>query len=159
MKKITPFEALIDIILMVINPEQYHAGKKAREGILDKEKRFLPVKDLKLAQAWPSVFTGISVISNRETPAHRDRGSSFQDYDLLNSLGTHKRSSLVIHDVGRSYAYHPGVAVALCGKVFQHSVPGWVGGERVCYAHFMKDKVLEKLGCDSRSWPTLDAFV
>lgn len=116
------------------------------------------MEDRELLKIWTSAFTGITVISNRKTPAHRDRGAAFQDYDILSSVGTHRLAKLLIHDFGVPFAYGPGTVVALCGRFLQHEVPEWEEGERVCYAHFMKRKVLEKLRSGAREWVTLDMF-
>jgi len=35
--------------------------------------------------------------------------------------------------------------VAVCGKGFLHDVGDWLGGERVCVSHYMKDNVHERL--------------
>ncbi|KLO05058.1 hypothetical protein SCHPADRAFT_839812, partial [Schizopora paradoxa] len=158
LKNIAPMESLMNIVLLVISPQQYHCGLKAQQEVLKDGNTALKPKDHFVAQAWPSVFTGISIISNRETPAHRDRGSDFPDYDLLTSLGTHTFSQLEVHDVGRIYSYQPGVVVGICGKLLQHSVSTWSGGERVCYARFVKDKVMKKMECAPRDWVTVDAF-
>lgn len=158
MKNIKPMEDLMSTILMVIAPQQYHSGLLARKEILKEGSTAMSPEFQVVARSWPSVFTGISIISNRETPPHRDRGSSPQDFDLLSSLGTHSSSQLEIHDVGRRYSYQPGVVVGLCGRVLQHSVSNWSGGERICYARFMKEKVLLKLNCPKRDWVTADSF-
>lgn len=144
----------------MLSPDQYKAGLDALEKVKTNVVN-LSEDDWKIARDWPSVFTGISVISNRSTPAHRDRGSAFQDYDILCSVGTHRRARLTVHDFGLQFGYAPGTGVALCGKLIQHEVSWWEGGggERVCYAHFMKRMVLERLQCSIRKWATLDMFI
>ncbi|KAH7918516.1 hypothetical protein BV22DRAFT_984542, partial [Leucogyrophana mollusca] len=66
---------------------------------------------------WPSVFTGIQIIVNRSTPAHRDSGSSASMYDLLISLGRGHNATLEINDLQSSLQYAPGAAIALTGRV------------------------------------------
>ncbi|KAI6095064.1 hypothetical protein F5141DRAFT_1014000, partial [Pisolithus sp. B1] len=38
---------------------------------------------------WPSIYVGIDVIVNKETPSHLDKVSAPSLLDLLVSLGTH----------------------------------------------------------------------
>ena len=57
-------------------------------------------------------------------------------YDLLVSAGTHKEAELHLPELGLHLKYNPGVVVVLCGKVFLHEVQDWLGGERVCVAHY-----------------------
>ena len=59
----------------MLSPDQYKAGLDALEKVKTNVVN-LSEDDWKIARDWPSVFTGISVISNRTTPAHRDRGST-----------------------------------------------------------------------------------
>ncbi len=93
------------------------------------------------------------------TPAHRDRGGAPYDYDILASAGTHKRATVEIRDAGAAFAYQPGVALVFCGKILQHSVPPWEkGGDRVCYAHFMRDNVLRRFSSTLRTWVSLEDF-
>ncbi|KZP27740.1 hypothetical protein FIBSPDRAFT_730442, partial [Athelia psychrophila] len=45
---------------------------------------------------WPSVWSGIALIVNRETPYHCDTGGSISMYDLLVSAGTHQAACIEI---------------------------------------------------------------
>lgn len=49
-------------------------------------------------------------------------------------------------DIGTEFAYHPGALVFLTGRVLEHSVPAWEGGERVDIAHYMKDHLHDRMG-------------
>ena len=49
--------------------------------------------------------------------------------------------------------------MVLCGKVFLHEVQDWLGGERVCVAHYMKDFVHERLGVPRPALPTEDDYL
>ena len=78
------------------------------------------------------------------TPLHRDAGSAPSSYDLLLSLGE-GFANLHLTDVGAEFAYHPGTLVFLTGKVLEHGVPEWEGGERVVVTHYMKDLLQDRL--------------
>ncbi|KAI6098778.1 hypothetical protein EDD17DRAFT_1516399 [Pisolithus thermaeus] len=72
---------------------------------------------------WPSIYVGIDVIVNQETPPHLDKVSAPSLLDLL-----------------------PGTMIYLPGKLLHHSVPKWEKGERIALAHYMKDAVHNRFG-------------
>ena len=53
---------------------------------------------------------------------------------------------LHLTDVGAQLTYRPGTLVFLTGRVLEHEVPEWEGGERVVIMHYMKDLVHNRLG-------------
>ena len=103
-------------------------------------------------QRWPSCFSGITVISNRKTPNHRDKGGRPEWYDVMVSAGTHTTAHLDLPDLSAKLLYNPGTTIALCGKLFQHCVQTWEGGERLCYAHYFCNNVLNRLNIAVSSW-------
>ncbi|KAG2078326.1 hypothetical protein BDR04DRAFT_1112556 [Suillus decipiens] len=118
-------------ITNIISPDQYLAGMKsvsALKGIVHTQK---PV-------VWPSSFSGIEVIVNREMPHHQDLGASPSVYDLL--------AILDLPDLGAQLGYPPGTMVYIARKVLEHGVPRCGDGERIVIAHFVKDKVHDKQG-------------
>jgi hypothetical protein len=108
-------------------------------------------------ELWPSVYTGMQVIVNRVTPLHRDEGGSPQHYDVLVSTGKHMNTSLKIPELGLSFSYSAGTLVSFCGKILFHEVAGWKG-ERVCFAHFVKDTVHERLELRRPTWPKVQDY-
>ncbi|KAI6113793.1 hypothetical protein EDD16DRAFT_1483784 [Pisolithus croceorrhizus] len=93
---------------------------------------------------WPSIYVGIDVIVNQETP-HLDKVSAPSLLDLLVSLGTHD-AQFHVSDLGSIFSYQPGTMVYLAGKLLHHSVPKWEKGERIALAHYMKDAVHNRFG-------------
>ncbi|KAI6024926.1 hypothetical protein BKA83DRAFT_4124738 [Pisolithus microcarpus] len=87
---------------------------------------------------WPSIYLGIDVIVNQETPPHQDQVSAPSLLDLVVSLGTHD-AQFHISEIGTIFDYKPGTMIYLAGKVLTHSVPKWGKGERIALAHYMKD--------------------
>ncbi|KAI6114442.1 hypothetical protein F5141DRAFT_1213631 [Pisolithus sp. B1] len=79
---------------------------------------------------WPSIYVGIDVIVNQETP-HLDKVSAPSLLDLLLHFWLPARH----HD----FKY-------LAGKLLHHSVPKWEKGERIALAHYMKDAVHNRFG-------------
>lgn len=139
-------------VLALTHPELYSAAAKGLEVLREQG----GVKNLSIH--WISVFTGINVISNRRTIKHRDRFGHLPWYDLLISVGTYSRAKLVLDDLGAKFVYNSGTAVLLCGKLLYHEVPFWGHGDRVCWAHFMREAVLNGLGVLDRKvgWVTRD---
>ncbi|KAI6015711.1 hypothetical protein EDC04DRAFT_2608658 [Pisolithus marmoratus] len=72
---------------------------------------------------WPSIYLGIDIIVNQETPPHQDQASAPSLLDLV-----------------------PGTMVFLAGKLLTHSVPKWEKGERIALAHYMKDATHNRFG-------------
>ncbi|KII83157.1 hypothetical protein PLICRDRAFT_119745, partial [Plicaturopsis crispa FD-325 SS-3] len=149
LKAITPTEMLINAVTALIAPDLYDIGREAIERL--KTGDHLQTKHSNVS-LWPSVFSGIEVISNRITPNHRDCDGTFEGYDLLLSGGSHSHAEMFLADLGANLAYQPGTVVGLCGKLLRHEVADWKGGERVCYAHFMRDAVHSRLGVRRAKW-------
>ena len=102
--------------------------------------------------SWNSVFSGISVITNRITPKHLDTGGDSTGYDLLLSCGTHRKAYLHLDDVKARLSYSPGTVDMVCGRILNHSLPDWSGGERICVAHWMRCEVHDRLEVFKAGW-------
>ena len=57
-----------------------------------------------------------------------------------------------MRDIDAYFEYTPGTAIAICGKLFNHAVNHWEGGERICYTHFMRNNILNRLQLEKVSW-------
>jgi hypothetical protein len=106
-----------------------------------------------IAKEWQSVYNGISIISNRQTPFHRDSKGRPEWYNtLINYSGTGGRPRLVLKDLGMDLEYLSGTVVGFCGSILQHGVGTWGNGDRVCYAHFMRESVRKCLDMPPAGW-------
>ena len=99
---------------------------------------------------WSVPFSGVSIISNRSTPLHRDCNSRKEWMDLLVALGKYQRGIMTLPGLGVELLYSPGTVVGIAGRVLQHGVE--CDGERACLAYYMRDKVHERLGVRAPSW-------
>jgi len=133
------------MLFSLISPSLHDSGTVAMEKIKSEH------KDIN-AQKWPTAYSGISVVANRKTLDHRDAGGCNEWYDLLLSAGSHTKAYFKVWDIGAKFQYNPGTAIAICGKLFKHSVDDWEGGERLCYAHFMRNDVLDRLQLEKSGW-------
>lgn len=91
-------------------------------------------------QEWASPFTGVAVISNRETPFHRDMKGGKMLYDLVATFGSYEGGRFEVPLMGRRFVYDPGTVFILPGFAFEHGAAP-VDGDRVCLAHFFKPNV------------------
>ncbi|KAI6098689.1 hypothetical protein F5141DRAFT_1010592, partial [Pisolithus sp. B1] len=73
---------------------------------------------------WPSIYLGIDIIVNQETPPDLDQVSTPSLLDSVVSLGTHD-SCFHISEIGTTFDFKPGTMIYLAGKVLTHSVPKW----------------------------------
>lgn len=137
-------------ILAVIHPELYNAGRASLIHL--RENAEFQHQDVDhVLNRWTSSFNGLSVISNRRTPLHRDGGTRNHWYDLLITLGRYRNCNFELPGLGVSLDYRPGTVVGLSGMVVQHSVPA-CGKDRVCYAYFMRDNLHEWTGVSGKDW-------
>jgi hypothetical protein len=104
-----------------------------------------------LINLWTSLFNGCQVMSNRETPVHRDNNSCAEWYDILCSVGPYKTADMELTNVGLTFQYHTGVILALCGRILHHGVSA-TDGDRMCLAYYMRQNVQARLASTSASW-------
>ncbi|KAG2356603.1 hypothetical protein BDR07DRAFT_1380700 [Suillus spraguei] len=80
--------------LRVMHPQQYFAGLRALSHLGDKAlSKELPQMPETL-QYWASVFNSLSIISNRETPNHRDHLSIPECFDILTTVGNYSNARM-----------------------------------------------------------------
>ena len=131
---------LVDGILAVISPELYASAQELMVKLCTAHP-----PSIFLMQAWPSCFTSIEVISNRQTPWHCDLSSMPGWPDVLLSLGSYGENAiLAVPTLGISLPYDSGSVVPMTTKLLLHGAPRVVG-DRVCYAFYLKRAVFESL--------------
>jgi hypothetical protein len=149
---------LLNAITALTHDKLYLAGHAAISKIKRPEHLKIKIKTHDHVKWWNSIFTGMTVITNRITPSHRDSGGSFPWYDLLFSTGTHREAYLHLDDIGAKLLYDPGTVTLVCGKVLSHSLPEWLGGERICIACFMRNMVHHRLDIYHAEWSMQGAY-
>lgn len=152
-------EPQVNAVTSLIAPDLFSAGCQSVNSIKGDQRSKNGDKDfIDNVEAWPSVFSGITVISNRITEHHTDRGAYDPAYDLLLSAGNHFGCDLEVLELGAFFSYPPGTAVAICGRFLQHGVTKWDGGHRLCYAHYLKDKVHDRNGVMRAGWQDISFY-
>jgi hypothetical protein len=109
-------------------------------------------------QMWMSVFNGVSVICNRETPVHRDNFSASEWYDMLTTIGPYDSAVFELPGVGLRFMYESGTIIGLCGRVLRHGV-SQAKGERVCLAYYMRENVQKRLGSPAAGWNHWNEYI
>lgn len=140
-------EKFLNLTLSLIHPDLFEMGLKMLQILQELE------DTEHIANQWQSVYTGIQVICNRITPPHRDSKGRPEWYDILanySEVGALPR--LVIEDIGLDLEYGSGTVVGFCGSIFQHGVDSWGDGDRICYAHFMRESVRKRLKVPAAGW-------
>lgn len=144
-------EELLNIILAIIHPDLYQNAHDALKALQANP-------EASYAHRWASVFSGISVISNRITPPHKDRSSDPRWYDILSNLGNFEQSYLDLVDLGAHFLYKKGTVIPFCGNLLKHAVQDWGRGDRICYAHFMRKGVISQFTESLAGWMTTAKF-
>lgn len=140
-------ERFLNLTLSLINPDLYRSGLE----MLRKLRKLESTKGVALK--WQSVHSGVAIVSNRLTPSHRDNKGRPEWYDTLFSYSdSYASPRLLIEDIGLNLEYSSGAVVSLCGSVLTHEVGDWGGGDRVCYAHFMRESVRKRLKVPPAGW-------
>ncbi|KAG1733104.1 hypothetical protein EDB19DRAFT_1911684 [Suillus lakei] len=94
LKAIARPAAIATAALRVMHPEQYWAGLRAFASLREKaESKELP-KMSETLQYWASVFNTLSVISNQETPNHRDHLSIAECFNILTTVGNYSNARM-----------------------------------------------------------------
>lgn len=142
----TRFLAIAAAILALTHPEQFQAGLRILNAIKAKPQSLRePGNFIHVLTTWCLPFSGVSIISNRETTSHRDIGGSPHWYDILATMGRYSDTTFRLPSLNAAFPYRPGTIIAIAGKVIPHSVDPIDKGDRVCFAWFMRDDVRKYL--------------
>jgi hypothetical protein len=130
--------ALLGSALWLLHPRLARRGGEVLDRITDGTLEEACVAELHAAGTgplWPTPFTAISIVSNKETHLHRDGKGIAPFFDLLTTLGQYRNGQLRVPGLGLTFEYDSGTMVALCGKALAHAVPK-VEGERICIVQY-----------------------
>lgn len=144
-RDIAALSAVADAILM-INHRELHGAALEVMAHLQKREESQP-----FLKYWPTVFNGMALISNRQTPKHRDEQTWPTWYDVLATVGDYDIGDFAISALGIRFQYPSGTMIALCGGVLEHAAE-IVSGERVCWAYFMRRDLYEYADVKLAHW-------
>uniref|UniRef100_A0A5K1K6H8 Cell surface hydrophobicity-associated protein n=1 Tax=Ganoderma boninense TaxID=34458 RepID=A0A5K1K6H8_9APHY len=129
---------LLDGIHAVTHPNLYRAAQDLMVKLSTKH-----APSMSLMKTWPSTFTSVQVIANRQTPWHRDMSAIPGWLDLLLTIGTYGETAVLeLKGLGISLPYDSGSVVSISSNILLHGAP-MVSGDRICYAFYMNKAVFE----------------
>ena len=148
--------ALMGALLSIVHPELYEIGREVLQKVADNPEMVKDGEDvLEVMRLWTTPFSGYGLISNCNTPLHRDNNSQGPWYDCLTTIGDYEIGGrLVLKNLGLELDYASGTMVFLLGKLVRHGVSN-INGNRVCIAQYMRDNVHERMRVRSADWPTV----
>ena len=147
--RMQPVAAVVNAILCATHLELYNAAK-ATIAALRSERQFDAALD-----CWPSMFSAMALMSNRQTPRHRDNKTWHTFYDIILTVGQYNVADFAITGLGASLNYSPGTIVALCAAILEHAVEVETG-ERVCWVFYMRRDIFQYAGVKIPHWAELD---
>lgn len=139
--ELTVLSHRINALYRAIDPTQYDALVNINARL---EKFYPHLKAL--AAIDPCVFEGRAIMFNRRTPVHRDSKDPLKGWAILVVLGDFTQGYLFIPRLNLRLRYRPGDVVALRGRILEHEVEMWVGGQRISIAHFTHQSKWDEAG-------------
>jgi hypothetical protein len=142
--------AFLGAVLAVAHPATFKTGMKCVKTI-GESREVRKTENLKaLMEVWSSPFTTTSLMSNRDSPLHRDVGASPTCMDLLVSVGTYTSGEFLVPGLGLRLWYRPGTVIGLLGRAVRHGAVAF--GGRLCFAQYLRESVLEALQIPTPDW-------
>jgi hypothetical protein len=140
-------ERFVNLTLSLINPDLFRSGLSMLRKLRDLK------ETAEIASIWQSVYTGIAIISNRHTRSHRDSKGRPEWFDtLLSFSAADTKPRLLLNDIDLDLEYSSGTVVSFCGTILEHEVRSGGIGDRICFAHFMRESVRKRLGVPPAGW-------
>jgi hypothetical protein len=144
MKAMEDTTTFLGAILSVINPAVYETGSRFIQEIERHPYRVAKREKLgSLLASWTSPYTSASLMSNRDSPLHRDSSGEYSTMDLLLLVGHYSNGRFHVPGLGCDFMYTLGTVIRVVGRVLMHGATA--SGERVCYAQWNKRNVLASL--------------
>lgn len=142
--------AFLGGVLAVIHPSTYNTGMKCVEAIrtADDVAKREGMEDV--MRTWSSPLTTVSLMSNRDTPLHRDTGATYTCMDLVVSVGNYISGEFQVPGLGLDLWYRPGTVIGLLGRIVRHGAVAF--GGRLCFAQYLRETVLDSLGITQPEW-------
>ena len=142
--------AFLGAVLAVAHPATFQTGMDCVKAIGESGEVAKAENLEDLMEAWSSPFTTTSLMSNRDSPLHRDVGASPTCMDLLVSVGTYTSGEFFVPGLGLKLWYRPGTVIGLLGRVVRHGAVAF--GGRLCFAQYLRESVIEELHIPHPDW-------
>jgi hypothetical protein len=89
----------------------------------------------------PSVYEGHEILMNVRSTIHVDRQDPKKSFAGMAALGYHRGGYLVLPQLGLRIRLEPGDFVLIRGRMLQHFVEDWEGGQRISIPYFTHSSV------------------
>lgn len=136
---------LLSALLAIMHPQQYEMSVECISQLPDH------CADTEALNLWYSLFNGVQIISNRNTPIHRDNGTELPWLDMLATLGPYDQAKFHLPSAGLTLQYLSGTVIGLCGRLLRHGVSE-INGERICVAYYMRSNVQRRVATELAQW-------
>jgi hypothetical protein len=154
MREIEETAAILGGITALINPSLFKVGMTCLDNISRNPDCISKNDNLfDILSYWSSPYMGQSLISNRDTPLHRDNGGGYACMDLLVTLGKYKNGWFNVPGLGYNFYYPSGTVVGICGRVVRHGATAV--GERVCWSQYCRCNVLKAFDVEEPDWVSI----
>jgi hypothetical protein len=141
---------LLGGVTAVIHPTTYTTGVNCVKAI-ERSSSIVKTENLgDLLKVWTTPFVAASVISNRDTPLHRDNGATYGSMDVLASVGPFEHAKFMVPSLGYELLFSSGTVIGLLGRVVPHGAQA--SGERMCFAQYLRENILSTLRVDGPEW-------
>ncbi|KAG1811105.1 uncharacterized protein BJ212DRAFT_1302027 [Suillus subaureus] len=128
LKAIVRPAAIATAALRVMHPEQYWAGLQGFSSFGEKAESKELQKMSETLQYWASMFNSLSIISNRETPNHRDHLSIPECFDILTTMGNYSNAQMSMPSLQLEF------------RIVRHGVHA-VEGDQIAWAWYIRDSI------------------
>lgn len=143
---------LLNSLLAIVHPELYAAGKYVIKTLREDDELLDLHEGL---DHWYSVFTAMTLITNRESPLHRDPKTNIRWFDLMLSVGDYEEAVLELSTFGIRFLYNSGSVCFLSGKLVRHGVSA-ANGTRICYVYYMRESMHKFYSVKLTKWVEYD---
>lgn len=162
LEDIQEYNAIMGGVLAIIHPALFETAMDSWKAIYaDPSCTSKPELVADLLGTWSSPFTAVSLITNRETPLHKDRKGGRFYLDAVTTFGNYANGRFEIDGLGMRFRYNPGTAVFLNSHTFRHGASR-VEGERYCLVSFFRPDVVQNHGGykseDAETLPTIQSY-
>lgn len=141
--------ALISVALVLTHPEQYALTR----ACLQKLSAIEHINERLME--WSFGFNVVTVVVNRQSPFHRDRGSGGADWlENLMNIGGDDGTVLELPGIGVRFQYSSGTMALFSGHTHLHGVSE-AACERVCFASYARPPVLRLFNLFTPDPPSL----
>lgn len=149
---------ILGAVVSIINPSVFETGCRFISTIQEHTHRVAKRENLgALLDSWTSPYTSASLMSNRDSPLHRDSSGGYSTMDLLLSIGNYSGGRFHVPGLGYDLLYTSGTVIGVSGRVLMHGATS--SGERLCYAQWNKQNVLNSLDLPETRWVRIDDLV